>query len=238
MVSAPLDGRFGHLLEIPKLLAGRQPKPDQPGEVMVNQIAAQDLRLHVGSRLTLGAVAGSDLRHVRRMSERVVGIMVDRGSVVAVTTLDKTPVIRASTALFRELGPRYQAFDGAYVKLRRGVTPSGFGHEAQALARRFPPTGGQVFVADEAVQAATIERAIRPQAVSLALFALILAVTALLIVGQAASRLLRVSSSDNATLAALGMTRGQLTAAGRRRWAWPPPWERSWPAVRRSWRRR
>ena len=30
VVSAPLDGRFGHLLEIPKLLAGRQPQPGPP----------------------------------------------------------------------------------------------------------------------------------------------------------------------------------------------------------------
>ena len=137
VVSAPLDGRFGHLLEIPKLLAGRQPQPDRPREVMVDQIAARDLHLQVGSRLTLGAVAGSDLRHIRWLSERVVGIMVDRGSVVPVTTLDQVPVIRASTALFRELGPRYEAFDGAYVKLRSGATPGSFGHEAQALTRRF-----------------------------------------------------------------------------------------------------
>ena len=41
-----------------------------------------------------------------------------------------------------------------------------------------------------------------------------LAVTALLIVGQAATRLLATSSPDNPALAALGMTRGQLMAAG------------------------
>ena len=214
VVSAPLDGRFGHLLEIPKLLAGRQPMPVRPGELMVDQIAAQDLRLQVGSRLDLAVAAGSGTRHIRRLSERVVGIMVDRGSVVPVTTLDKAPVIVGSIALFRELGPRYQAFDADYVKLRPGVTPSAFGREAQALARRFPGTGGQVFVADEAVQAATIERAIRPQAIALALFAVALALTALLVVGQVAVRLLLAASSDNATLVALGMTRGQLLAAG------------------------
>ena len=43
-------------------------------------------------------------------------------------------------------------------------------------------------MADETVQAAAVERSIRPQAVALALFALVLAVTALLTVGQAASR--------------------------------------------------
>jgi FtsX-like permease family len=211
VIEAPLDGRFGHTLEVPKLLAGRQPMPNRPGEVMIDLIAAQDLHLRVGSRLEIGAVAGLD--HIRRLAERVVGIMVTRASIVPVTTLDKLPVIIASTALFRELGPAYLSFDGAYVKLRPGAALGSFGSRAQALARRFSATGGQVLLVDEAAQAATIERSIRPQAVALALFALILAITALLVAGQAAARLLLVASSDNRTLAALGMTRGQLLAA-------------------------
>ncbi len=214
VVVAPLDGRFGHLLEIPKMLAGRQPEADRANEVAVDQIAAADLHLRVGSRLELGAVAGTDTRHIRLLSERVVGIMVTRGSVVPVTVLDQTPVILASTALFRELGPRYLGFDGAYVTLRPGAGLGGFSRVAQELAPRFPATGGQVFVADEAAQAVSVERAIRPQAVALALFALVLAVTGLLIVGQVASRLMLAAAQDNHTLAALGMTRGQLLAAG------------------------
>ncbi len=212
-VTTPLDGRFGHLLEVPKLLAGRQPQPDRPGEVMIDQIAAQDLHLRVGSRLEMGAGAGTGAGPIRRLSERVVGIMVDRGSIVPVTDLDKTPVIVASKALFRELGPSYAGSDGAYVKLRPGVTVSGFSGRAQALTRQFPATAGQIYVSDEATQAAAVERSIRPQAVALGLFALILAVTALLVVGQVASRLLLAASADNGTLAALGMTRGQLLAA-------------------------
>jgi hypothetical protein len=213
-IVAPLDGRFGHLLEVPKMLAGRQPRPGQPGEVMVDQIAATDLHLRIGSRIEIGASAGTDTRHVRLFSVWVVGIMVTRGSVVPVTVFDKLPLIVGSTALFRELGPRYLAFDGAYVKLRPGATPGSFGRQAQALARSFPATGGQVFVADETTQAATVERSIHPQAVALTLFALVLALCALLIVGQVASRLLLAASSDNGTLAALGMTRTQLLAAG------------------------
>ncbi|MBV9204482.1 MAG: FtsX-like permease family protein [Actinobacteria bacterium] len=99
------------------------------------------------------------------------------------------------------------------MKLRPGTSPSGFGRTAHALAGRFPATGGQVFVADETTQAATVERSIRPQAVALALFALVVALCALLIVGQVASRLLLAASSDNGALAALGMTRTQLLAA-------------------------
>ena len=99
------------------------------------------------------------------------------------------------------------------MKLQPGQTVSDFSRRAQALARRFPATGGQIFVSDEAAQAAAVERSIRPQAIALALFALILAITALLIVGQAASRLLLAASRDNRALATLGMTRRQLLAA-------------------------
>jgi hypothetical protein len=214
-VAAPLDHRFGHTLEIPRMIAGRQPDPNRPGEVMVDNIAAQDLRLRVGSRLELGAVTGSGSGPVRRLSERVVGVMVDRDSVVPVNQLGGNPMIVASQALFRELGPGYDGADGSYLKLRPGYTVSEISSEAQVLARKFgATTHGQIFVTDEAAQAATVERSIRPQAVALALFALVLAVTALLVVGQAASRQLLAASRDNGALAALGMTRGQLTAAG------------------------
>jgi ABC-type antimicrobial peptide transport system permease subunit len=210
---APLDARMGHQVEIPKLLAGRLPGGDSPGEVAVNLIAAQDLHVSVGATVAMAAFRGQDQAHPRMLTERVVGVYVDRGSVVAVNELDRVPVIWASIALYRELGPRYEAFDGAYVKLAPGASTSEYSAAAQTLSKRFPRTGGQVFVADESVQAATIERAIAPQAVALALFALALVLCALLIVGQLAVRLLTAAARDNATLAALGMTRGQLIAA-------------------------
>ena len=112
-----------------------------------------------------------------------------------------------------QLGPGYRAFDGAFVKLGPGATAGRVSREAQALARRFPATQGQVYVADESTQVAAIERGIRPEALALAIFALALACTALLIVGQAATRLLLAAGADNPVLAALGMTRGQLVAA-------------------------
>ena len=116
--------------------------------------------------------------------------------------------------LYRELGPPYEAFDGAYLTLKPGTSLSALSAAAQALTKRYPSTGGQVSVADQSVQEATVERAIRPQAVTLALFAAALALTALLIVGQVAVRLLIGAAGDNASLAALGMTRRQLLAAG------------------------
>jgi ABC-type lipoprotein release transport system permease subunit len=211
---AALDSRYGHEVDRPKLLAGRLPGQNSPAEVALTQIAAGNLHLRVGSVLRLAAFSSGTPPRFRLLTEHVVGIFVGRGSVVPVTELDRGSMIMASLALYRELGPGYQAYDGAYVKLRPGEPLSVYSAAAEALARRFPATGGQVFVADESAQAATIERSIRPQAVALGLFALAVALCAWLIVGQVATRTLLAAARDNGTLAALGMTRRQLIAAG------------------------
>ena len=221
---APADSRLGSQLDVPKVLAGRLPGPGRPGEIAVDQIAAAALDLHVGSTLPMVALpdsgqpgagdSGGKPAPLRKLTERVVGIIVTRASVDPVTDIDQIPFILASTALWHRIGPGYLAFDGAYVKLRPGATAGGVTREAQALARRFPKTEAQAYVADESTQVAAIEQAIHPEAIALAIFALVLACTALLIVGQAATRLLLQAGSGNPVLAALGMTRGQLTTAG------------------------
>jgi ABC-type lipoprotein release transport system permease subunit len=137
---------------------------------------------------------------------------VTRGSVMPVTFQDRSPTVVASAALYRQLGDDYLGYDGVAVKLRPGASQARFIAAARALTARFPGTGGQVFAADETVQAATIERSIRPQAVALALFAVALALCAILIVGQVAARVLRSATGDNGTLAALGASQGQLLA--------------------------
>jgi ABC-type lipoprotein release transport system permease subunit len=208
-----LDGRYARTVDITKMLAGRLPGPDAPGEIAVTQITAEQLNLHVGSVLRMVALANSPHPRPRPLTEHVVGVFVTRGSIVPVTYQDLAAQIMASPALYRELGTGYEAFNGTYVTLKPGTSLAAFGAEAQRLAARYRATGGQVLVADEATQAATIEHAIRPEAVALALFAFALALTALLIVGQTAARMVLATAADNGTLAALGMTRRQLFAA-------------------------
>ena len=212
-VVAPLDGRYATVLDRPKLLAGRPPRPGRPGEAMVDQLAAARLGLHVGSPLVLALFAGDDPRPARRLTERVTGIMVTRGSVVPVTDSDRSSLIVTSAALFRALGPSYEGADGATVKLRPGASPARVTTAAQALTRRYPATQGQAAVADESAQAAAVQRSIRPQAVALALFALCLAITALVVTGQLVNRLIRNAAVGVRALAAMGMTRPQLQAA-------------------------
>jgi hypothetical protein len=220
---APAGRVLGNDLDAPRVLAGRLPRLDRAGEIAVDQIAAAALHLRVGSTLAMDALSNAGLPGSgtgpgsavppRSLRERVVGIVVTRSSVDPVTDIDKVAFILATPALAHQLGPGYWAFDGAFVKLKPGTTAGQVSREAQALARQIPATQGQVYVADESAQVATIERGIRPEAIALAIFALALACTALLIVGQAAARLLLAAGVDNPVLAALGMTRGQLVAA-------------------------
>lgn len=177
-VFTPVNGRLGRLVDVPKVLAGRLPAAGNAGEIVVDQRTAAMMGLQVGSVLTMHPVrlnpsadadtAGQGLARPRLVRERVVGVVVTRGSVLPVNQLDKAPVIMASPALFRRFGVRYVYLTGAYVKLRPGASVEAFERRAQALARRFPATGGHVFVAVEGAQAAAVQRAIRPQAVALA----------------------------------------------------------------------
>jgi hypothetical protein len=220
----PADGRFGTLTEVPKVLAGRLPAAGRADEIAIDQRGAALMHLQVADVLTMRAVpealppgvsaADQGPAVPRLLKERVVGIVVIHGSVFPVNEQDKIPTIVTSRALFHRLGARYVGYTGAYVKLRPGTSAESFGQQARSLTRQFPDTLGHAFVADQSTQDAAVQRAIRPVAIALALFALVLAVTALLIVGQVATRLLAASSLNNPALAAVGMTPGQLMAAG------------------------
>jgi hypothetical protein len=120
------------------MLAGRQPLPNHPGEVMVDQIAARDLHLRVGSRLEMGAGAGTDFRHIRRLSEGVVGIMVNRGSVVVnATGIERSAVNLPALVTYgssrpssgREVMPECAVHRQALDKCQHGRrTRAGAGH--------------------------------------------------------------------------------------------------------------
>ena len=149
---APVDGRFGQLVEVPKVLAGRLPAADRAGEIAVDQRGAAMMGLRVGSVLAMRAVPndpppgaaepGQRPARPRLLRERVVGIVVTRGSVLPVTELDKVPVILASRALFHRLGVRYLGFDRGVRQapagsLRGGVrAPGAVAHAPVSRHRR------------------------------------------------------------------------------------------------------
>ena len=212
------DARFGRLVERPKLTAGRMADPARVDEAVADRFLAAQLHLTVGTVLHLlfgpSGPSGFDFAHATALTVRVVGLGINRDDVVPVNALASVGSLQVSPAVLRGLSPDSYAFDGAYIRLHRGASVVAFGQQARALAAEFPETGGQVLVANEHEQAAKVNHAIHPQAVALALFALLTALTGLLIVGQVLVRQVFVASADHPALRALGLTRDQLVALG------------------------
>jgi ABC-type antimicrobial peptide transport system permease subunit len=214
-VYAPADRRYGSVIQRPRVVAGRLPNPGRDYEVALDLTAARQFHVGIGSTITLAAALssappGPHPKGLRISRQRVVGIFVTRDNPVPINALAQLPVVYTTHAFYAELGPPYRGFDGAYVRLRPGASAFRFGRQAEALAKKYPATGGSVFVANLNDQAAQIERAIRPEAVALGLFALVVGLTGLVIIAQAVLRQLRASSIDLTTLRALGLTRTQL----------------------------
>lgn len=203
LLKAGTDARLGRALERPKIVRGRMFDPARPDEVVADRTVARRLGVHVGSRLSLDVVGGDPIR------VRVVGLAVTRDNVIPVNALASDAAFLASPALLRIVRQDAYEFDSAFIRLRAGTSVADFARQARALLPRYPETGGQLFVVDEHRQAARVEDGIRPQAVTLAIFSAVLAVSALLILGQLLARQMFVASSDHGTLRAMGLTRVQ-----------------------------
>jgi ABC-type lipoprotein release transport system permease subunit len=214
LIAASPDRSWLTRVERPKVSAGRMLRPGAADEVFADTTAARVLHLQVGSRLALTIANRNeelpDPAHDKTVTVHVVGIGATRDSIAPVNALATAPTLGAGPAFAHQFGPDNYAFDGAYVTLRPGTTMAAFTTVAQRLARSIPATGGQVAIADEAEQAAQVDHAIRPQAVALALFALLTALTALLAITQVLARRLFLSAGENDALQALGMRRRQL----------------------------
>src|SRR5437764_156036 len=117
----------------------------------------------------------------------------------AVGKLPEVTVMATLDAFYAGKSIRYDSYDGAFVRLKPGSSMKAFTRKAEDLARQFPEAGTPLFVADQHAQAAKVQRAMRPQATALALFALLAAVAALLVVGQIVSRQLFLAATENPT---------------------------------------
>lgn len=212
LLKASTDARLGLVIERPKVTQGRMSDPARADEVVADRTLANQLHLHVGSVLHL--LAGFDIAHATPLTVHVVGVAVTRDNVIPITAFAAQGSLLVTPALLREVNADTYAYDAAFVRLKPGVSVAAFRRGAQALVSLYPETGGQLFVVDEHQQARKVEHAIHPEVVALALFALLVALFALVIIGQIFVRQVLVASADHPTLAALGLTRGQLGAVG------------------------
>jgi hypothetical protein len=209
-VYTPADGRLAHAIERPRILEGRLPNPARVHELALDERAAQKLHAGIGSTVTLAAIfstaPGQPVQGLRMFHQKVVGLFLTRDNPVPINALAQLPVVYTTHAFYDQLGGAYRSFDGAYLRLRPGISALRFDRQAEAMAKRYPSTGGGVFVANLSDQAAQVERAIRPEAFALGLFGLVIALTGVVLLAQAILRQLRSSRTDFATLRALGLT--------------------------------
>ena len=211
------DSQLGRSIERPKLLEGRLPNPSVADEVVADAAIASRDHLHAGSRIKLKAMTTmgpADRAHALPLTVHVVGIGVSRNDIVPVNQLASQPTLLGTPALWHRLGGKYEGYDGAFVRLAPQASRAAFERQANALTKRFPQTGGALFIANYGDQDQQVDNAIHPQAVALAVFAAFVGLIALFVVGQVIARQISLASSENATLRALGTTRRQLFGVG------------------------
>jgi ABC-type lipoprotein release transport system permease subunit len=211
-----VDGGFGTLVDRFKVLAGRMYRPGNADEVVIDPQLAAGYGLRPGSTLRLlvaptGADDKPDLSRAVLLRFLVAGVVVFDNQIVPVTPLDHFPQIELTPAFYRSRqgGSFPNAGEEALVRLRPGTNVGEFTRQASGLARHYPATRG-IQVLDLADQQAKVEQAIQPQADALALFAALVGLAVLVVIGQLLSRQLITGASDYPVLSALGTGRRQL----------------------------
>ena len=101
---------------------------------------------------------------------------------------------------------------GSVVRLRPGADVEQFHADVIRIADGYGVPAQQVYFTAQRDRTETVTRAVRPQALALALLALVVALAAFLVGGQALSRQVFVDSTDSPVLGAVGMTRQQRFA--------------------------
>jgi predicted lysophospholipase L1 biosynthesis ABC-type transport system permease subunit len=222
-----LTGDLGYSFSRPHVLHGRMPRADRVDEVLVNPRFADRYGLSVGDAFTAVVVSQQDFETFARQGLslpaglarvnrgdagtrvrlRVTGIGVSPEEVVLDQGFEQRSLV-ATPAFWRRYPTADAGFFGIGVRLRRGATDlPAFKRAVQAL-----PHQGAIEFQTNVATAAKVDRAVQPSVGALSVFAIVIALTALLVVGQAIARQTFLDSVDHPTLRALGFQRAQLVA--------------------------
>ena len=211
LVAAP-DGRaFGTGLNQPKVLQGRLPDPARPDEAVAD-FTLPHTRIGQHVRVPLVRSVHGDT-HRPDLAGRplwavftVVGIVAAPGQFppFAANSYFNEPNYYLTPAFYRAHRTSVAAYEFSLARLRPGQTASAQ-RQLEALGR-----GRQVAVQPLAEQARDVNRSIHLVALALWLLAGLLAVVAVLVIGQLLARQIALDATDYPVLRALGMTRRQL----------------------------
>jgi putative ABC transport system permease protein len=224
-LSSP-DRTFGLAADRVKLLQGSLFDPGVAGQAVIDPQLASLEHLQPGGTLRLLGIptnpktGNPDLRLAFPLAFRVAGIAVFDNQVVPTTATNSEPTALLSSAFtFTRAARSLYAGTQAGVRLRPGASMTAFVQAASALAKRYPDSGGGATAVNLSDEVAATERAIRPQAVALAIFAALAGLIGLAVIGQLLARQLVLEATEFPILRALGMTRASLAALSMARLA-------------------
>ena len=212
-------GSYGQSVDRVKMTAGAMFSGGAADEAVIDPHLAAMEHLRPGGTLRLLGIPDNkqgepDLSLAFPVVVRVTGIGVFDDQIVPVTVADGEPMVLLSPGFARtKAAASVYYLSQAGVVLRPGASPAAFIAAAKALERRYPRADNQysAFV-NLADQVAATERAMRPEAVALAVFAALAGLITLAVTGQLFARQLALDSADLPVLRALGATRGRLLA--------------------------
>jgi len=225
-VAIASDGRAGYTIGRPKILEGRMPDPSHASDVEINPVLARQQHLAVGDHVKAIGLAADDVAKLEagntppdvrtllsdpgfgiRITLRVVAIGVVPEEIVVDQGFENPQMLL--TPAFRARYPDVSVpFWGEVVRLRRGVADiPAFRKEVEALV----PSEAVAFQTTTNSEA-KVDRAVQPQVGALVVFALIMGLTGLILVGQALARQSFLDASDHPALRSLGCTQAQLLA--------------------------
>ena len=215
-MSSP-DRALGISADRVKIVTGRLFSPRAPRQAMINQKLADAEHLRPGGLLHLLLIPNNpktgnpEPQLASPLAFRVSAVVTLDTQIVPGVGTNAEPTALLSPPFTATTASRRASYGNqAGIRLRPGASMDRFVSAAAALAKRYPASGGKIDLISLSGATAATQRAIRPQAAALALFAGLAGLIALAVIVQLLSRQLTLDSAEFPVLRALGMTRGAL----------------------------
>ena len=200
------------------VLSGRLPNPARADEVVVTADAAQLMGVHLGSKFRLGVVGDkqstTNCQHCIPTFHTVVTVVgiVTTGGGLVIDDTDRSPTIFATPAFTKPLLKCCVDPTISFLQIAGGSR-----HLAtvEAELNRILPKGiPHIFNLTTSVAEATAQRVIRPDAIALGIFGLIVSLVTLIIALQLLGRQLRLGADELEVVRALGGTPSMTSLDG------------------------
>ncbi len=206
------------------LLAGRTAVPSRPGDLVINESAARIYHLHAGDRVTFtpyledqgGAADNAGTPQGPPVTGVVAGVVRQPADLTAgARGANQDSMVMYVPRRWWDQGATFYRYGAlSQVWLRSGADPAA----AKRGIRTAVAPGEASFEAPDVGDSTTVYDAIDFEVWAARAFALVVAVAALLLLGQAIARQVGRESDEAPTLRSMGFTRREFALATGLRW--------------------